>query len=86
MEEKVALVEEHRATYGLNRCLDALSLSKGTWHYRQNPSSVAQAREEALRERIVSVIEENPAYGYRRIKRELEKSYPRMESGLTTNG
>jgi putative transposase len=75
VKEKVALVEEHRAAHGLNRCLDALSLSKGTWHYRQNPSSAAQAREEALRERIVSVIEENPAYGYRRIERELAERY-----------
>lgn len=67
------LVEEHRDTYGLNRCLKALNLSKGTWHYRRryNKSEQRQTKDEALKERIVKVIEEHPGYGYRRIQREL---------------
>ena len=73
MEEKVALVEEHRDSCGLNRCLKALGLSKGTYHYRRKSSDHRRAKDEALKERIVSVIEEHPAYGYRRIGRELEE-------------
>ena len=65
------LVEEHRDTYGLNRCLEALDLSKGTWHYRLHGKPGQRTRDEALKERIVKVIEEHPAYGYRRIGREL---------------
>jgi hypothetical protein len=74
VEEKVALVEEHRGTHGLNRCLKALSLSKGTYHYRRKVRPRRLAKEEALKERIVSVIEENPGYGYRRIIEELIKA------------
>jgi putative transposase len=72
VEEKVALVEKHRSTYGLNRCLKALGLSKGTYHYRLHRKPERWAKDEALKERIVSVIEEHPAYGYRRIYEELK--------------
>jgi transposase InsO family protein len=71
VEEKVALVEEHRDTYGLNRCLKALNLSKGTWHYRRRSKPGRWTKDEVLKERIVKVIEEHPGYGYRRIGREL---------------
>jgi putative transposase len=65
------LVEDHRRTYGLNRCLEALNLSKGTWHYRLHSKPGQRTRDAALKERIVKVIEEHPGYGYRRIGREL---------------
>lgn len=71
MEEKVALVEEHRDTYGLNRCLKVLNLSKGTWHYQRHTKPQRRTKDEMLKERIVKVIEDHPGYGYRRIGREL---------------
>jgi hypothetical protein len=58
------LVENHRSIYGLNRCLKALRLSKGTWHYRRHSEPERRTKEEALKEWIVKVIEENPGYGY----------------------
>lgn len=73
MEEKIELVEGCRDTYGLNRCLEAVGLSKGTWHYRRHKGLERLTKDEALKERIVKVIEENPGYGYRRIGRELAK-------------
>lgn len=74
MTEKMELVEEHRGIYGLNQMLGALGLSKGTYYHRHhNDSSVRQARDAALKERIVSVIEDNPSYGYRRIHAELSE-------------
>ncbi len=70
------LVEKHRRTYGLNRCLEALSLSKGTWHYRRHSEpQQRRTKGEALKEWIVKVIEENPGYGYRRIGRELAERH-----------
>jgi putative transposase len=77
VEEKVALVEEHRDAYGLNRCLEALDLSKGTWHYRRhdNKSQRRRTKDEALKGHIAKVIEEHPAYGYRRIQRELVEHF-----------
>ena len=76
MEEKVALVEEHRNTYGFNRCLKALELSKGTWYYHRHSKPGRRTKDEALKERIVKVIEENPGYGYRRIGQELAQQQP----------
>jgi putative transposase len=75
VEEKVALVEEHRDTYGLNRCLKALDLSKGTWHYQRHTKLERRTKDEVLKERIVKVIEDHPGYGYRRIGRELAEQY-----------
>jgi putative transposase len=70
--EKMELVKEHRGTYGLNQTLGALGLSKGTYYHRHRNDSVRQARDAALlKERIVSVIEDNSSYGYRRIHAEL---------------
>ena len=70
------LVEKHRHTYGLNRCLKAVALSKGTWHYQLHSKPGQRIKDEVLKERIVKVIEENPGYGYRRIGRELAQQQP----------
>lgn len=68
------LVEEHRDSYGLNQTLRALGLSKGTYYYRRHKGSVRQAKDAALKQRIVCVIKDNPSYGYRRISAELAVS------------
>lgn len=67
------LVEEHRGAYGLNQSLRALGLSKGTYYYRRNTQRAAQrqGRDLALKDRIISVIQDNPSYGYRRIHAEI---------------
>ena len=70
MDEKVELVKTHRHDYGLNVCLRAVGLSKGTWHYRRHRRSQTE-RDAALKAEIVSVIESHPDYGFRRIQSEL---------------
>ncbi len=70
MDEKIELVQAHRHRYGLNACLRAVGLSKGTWHYRRHRKSQAE-RDAALKAEIVSVIEDHPGYGERRIHAEL---------------
>ena len=77
------LVENHRRIYGLNRCLKALGLSKGTWHYRLHTKPGQRTKDEALKGQIVKVIEEHPGYGYRRIQRELANS---LENQLIISG
>ena len=77
MDERIELVAEHRSEHGLNRCLEALGGSKGTWHYRMRGGSKQaerEARDEALRAPVVEVIREHPSYGYRRIRPELEEA------------
>jgi hypothetical protein len=70
------LVERHKEEFGLNRCLAALGISKGSWHYHQVRKQECAERREAkdlqLKERVVEVIEDHPDYGYRRILPELE--------------
>jgi len=75
LDEKLELVEEHRDAHGLNACLEALGVSKGSWHYRMRNGSrreERQTRDQALKPLVVEVIGENPAYGYRRIQPDLE--------------
>ena len=68
----MALAEKSREEYGLNRCLRALGLSKGTWHRRQRrPAAPEKDRE--LKAQVLSVVEDHPAYGYRRIGAELRE-------------
>jgi len=70
LERKLELVEKHREEYGLNRCLRALSVSKSTWHRHRRPK--VSRKDEELKGKVLQVVEEHPAYGYRRIKVELE--------------
>ena len=76
LDDKIGLVDEHREERGLNRCLEALGVSKGTWHYRMRGGSKAAektAADEALKEATIAIIRTHPSYGYRRIKPELEE-------------
>jgi putative transposase len=76
LDEKIGLVADHADEHGLNRCLEALGVSKGTWHYRMRGGSKAaerEARDEALKAVLLEIIRDHPAYGYRRIRAELEE-------------
>ena len=77
MEDKVQLVTEYRGQFGLNACLEALGLSKGTWHYRQHRVD-PETRDRALKERIESIIEQHPGYGYRPMRAELNDQGERV--------
>lgn len=74
MNEKMELAGGLRGDYSLNQTLGALGLSKGTYYYRRHLRPLRQDEDAALKERIVSVTEENPSCGYRRIHAELPKS------------
>ena len=70
------MVSRHKEEHGLNRCLTALRVSKGTWPYRQKREgrqAEVVAEEQRLKTVVVEIIEEHPAYGYRRLSPELEE-------------
>ena len=74
MAAKAALVAAHRDEYGLNVCLRALGLSKSVWYGRQR--GIWRSRKAAdlrMKGKILSVIEDHPGYGYRRICPELSE-------------
>jgi hypothetical protein len=72
VEAKVMLAEKNRQKYGLNRCLRALGLSKGTWHRRQHRPA-APEKDRDLKGQVLTVVQDHPAYGYRRIGVELRE-------------
>jgi len=80
VDEKLGLVKQHRHRFGLNACLRAAGLSKGTWHHRQHRPPPEQ-RDQDLRQRVRDIIEDNPSYGYRPILAELNES----SSGLVNH-
>jgi putative transposase len=83
LDEKLELIQEHQDGRSLNACLTALGVSKGTWHYRMRGGSRQadlEARDEALKPKVVKVVEAHPDYGYRRMKPDLE-----VEAGEAVN-
>jgi len=79
VDEKVQLVDKHQDKFGLNMCCEALNLSKGTWHYRQNHYQ-GEPTEPELKKAVQQIIDEHPGYGYRPMIVELKEEY-----GITVN-
>ena len=72
-EDKVRLVKEHKDEYGLNTCLTAIGLPKSTWYYWEKRKVSPEEKYAHLQAPILEVVVENPSYGYRRIKPELQQ-------------
>jgi putative transposase len=76
VEEKIGLIEKHGGEFGINQCLAALKLSKGTWHYRQH-RQIYEDRYLFLKKPLLKIARWHPEYGYRRATSELQDaSYP----------
>lgn len=58
--------------FGLNRCLAALGLAKSSYYFRLSKKDQV-GKYDRLREKIIEIIKEHPAYGYRRLVAELKK-------------
>jgi len=81
--EKVKIVESNAPTYGLNVTLDAIGLPKSTWYYWKNQKVDYEEKYAHLRAPLIEVLEENSAYGYRRIAPDLKDlGYPVGETVL----
>lgn len=79
MDERVELIRDHREEIGLNACCQALGVSKGTWHYREKRRRAGpDPEEERLKAEVETIIADHPAYGYRRIRPELEARTRKM--------
>jgi len=71
--EKVEIVKRNAQTYGLNVVLDAIGLPKSTWYYWKDQKVDYEAKYAHLREPLLEVLRENPAYGYRKIRPDLHE-------------
>ena len=66
--KEVEIVETNAETYGLNAPLDAIGLPRSTWyHWKDSKIEVGH-----LHEPLIQALNDNPAYGYRRVESELE--------------
>jgi len=76
-EEKVEIVEENAATYGLNTTLGAIGLPKSSWYYWKNQKVDYEKKYAHLRHPVIEILRENTGYGYRRILPDLKDlGYP----------
>jgi putative transposase len=71
--EKVQIVEQNAATYGLNVTLDAIGLPKSTWYYWRTQKVDYEDKYDHLHAPLLGVLNDHPAYGYRRIEPELKE-------------
>lgn len=71
MDAKVNLIQDHRHEFGLNVCCAALGLSKSSFYWHTRDVCRQQLRDAPIRAEIEQIIADHPAYGWRRIQREL---------------
>lgn len=75
-EKKVQRVREARQEgTALQPALSAVELPRSTWYYHQNRKVSYKEKYQWLKPILEEIITENPAYGVRRIKCELQESY-----------
>ena len=66
-------MKRNAQTYGLNVILDAIGLPKSTWYYWKDQKVDYETKYAHLREPLIEVLRENPAYGYRKIRPDLHE-------------
>lgn len=74
-EQKVALVETVKGTYGLNLALAAIDLPKSTWYYHQKHKTAYEEKYAYLFPILEEIARDHPAYGVPRIMPELRDEY-----------
>lgn len=66
-----------KGKYGLNFCCRVLEVLKSSYYYHVHSRTLTirekEIKEEELKQKVIKAIEDNPAYGYRRLIPELKK-------------
>jgi putative transposase len=74
-EQKVALVEMAKGTYGLNLTLAAIDLPKSTWYYHQKHKVAYEEKHAHLFPILDEIARDHPEYGVPRIMPELRDEH-----------
>ena len=74
-------VKELKGTYGLNQILQWLDLSKSSWYYQQEKIPEKQQRQD-LKQELIKIVTNNPAYGYRRVTSEVNDNRQKQDQSL----
>lgn len=75
LEQKVALVETVKDTYGLNLALATVGLPKSTWYYHQKHKIAYEEKYAYLRPILEEIARDHPEYGVPRIMPELREEH-----------
>lgn len=67
-------MEKVKDEFGLNQCLSVIGFPKSTWYYQQK-AVPWEEKHEYLRKDLEKAVEENPAYGYRKLRVELRETF-----------
>lgn len=67
----MVLVNKCAKRFGLNKTLQALGISKGTWHYRCQRKVAYTEKYGILRNPLMKLAKQHPYYGYRKATEEL---------------
>lgn len=77
ISDKFRFVLKFKKQYGLNFCCRVIEVLKSSYYYNQHSRTLTirkkEIKEEELKQKVIRVIEVNPAYGYRRLIPELKK-------------
>lgn len=77
ISDKFRLILKFKEQYGLNFCCRVLEVLKSSYYYhicsRSLTIKAKELEEVDLKQKVIKVIEDNPAYGYRRLIPELKK-------------
>jgi putative transposase len=75
VKNKVSQVKKFRGEFGLNQTLRTVGLQKSTWYYYQKQKVDLEKKYLFLKEDLRQAVKSNPAYGYRKLKVELNEVY-----------
>lgn len=74
-EQKVALVESAKETYGLNQALAVIELPKSTWYYHRQRKVDYEAKYAYLWPILEEIARQHPEYGVPRVMAEIRERY-----------
>jgi len=74
-EQKIALVETVKDTYGLNLALAVVDLPKSTWYYHQKHKVAYEEKYAYLLPILEDIARDHPEYGVPRIMPELRQEH-----------
>ena len=67
------MMDQFGPEFGVNLTLEALDLSKGTWHYRLCEQESYAQKYAALKAPLMKIARQHPSYGYRKVTKELKE-------------
>lgn len=72
-QQRYQLINELKRTFKIQTLCQTIGLARSDYYYRKNKENQVNYQERQLLKNIEKIVEEFPAYGYRRISKELAR-------------